>query len=354
LVIAGVVGLSAGSAQNARTAFDRLFERYASGDYDALPQAIRLARDYGTIRGDFEAARKVWLKDWKRVYAVFQLELAAIAFRNLWPNRMELLSGGSAYVQARPHLIGEKPEDDAFEGLWQKAALGILLGTLDSPAFDRYLDSIATRVGATPSTNAAAPRIVDPRLAFMKATATEQLLLPVPRVSSQIRVNGGVTQSVTVGSSALDAAQALREFDAAAFFDGNAAESAVRRANVLLYMHRPDEALQSLDRLPADQPAGMVRFWRDLLRGRAYEASERFADAIKAFTDARGQYPNAQSPIVALSLMNFRLGNAREARQWSATLYGLPRDAEDPWWIYCFGDARFFGPWLAELRRMAR
>lgn len=331
-----------------------IFQPYESGDYDAVVRAFPNRQRYQSLAQDLVRARLAWRKNWRRVHAVFGLEIALVAFRQSWTDRGEVLKQAQAFLMLRPGKIGEFQEDDAFEVLWHRAALGILQGALDGGMMDQYLTQVADRLGPTPAAAGEPPRLVDGRLALVRAMAAELAMLPGLIRAHTVMVGRGVAQTYRAGSTPMESAAALTRLDEAAAFAMNRAEALVRRANVFIRSNRAIEAVAVLDQVKGPLEDKLVQYWRDLLRGRAHDVLDRLDDAALAYADARTLVPTAQSPLLALGVLRFRQGNLAEAQWLTGLVRQLPATVRDPWTLYWHGDSRFVPDLFRVLRELAK
>lgn len=357
-LISGVVLLTAHVSPAAQYAIPssvfRIFQPYESGDYDAVVRAFSDRQRYQALAQDLARARLAWRKNWRRVHAVFGLEIALVALRQSWVDRGDVLKQAQAFLMLRPGKIGESQEDDAFEVLWHRAALGILQGSLDGGMMDQYLTQAADRIGPTPAPAGQPARLADGRLALVRAMAAELAMLPGVIRMQSVATSRGVMQAYRAGSTPQESDEALSRLDEAAAFDVNRAEALVRRANVLVRSNRPAEAVATLDRLSGPLEDKLVEYWRDLLRGRALDTVDRLDDAARAYADAHALMPTAQSPLVALGVLRFRQSHLEEAKSLTERVRELPRNVKDPWSFYWHGDARFVPELFRVLRELAK
>lgn len=119
-------------------------------------------------------------------------------------------------------------------------------------------------------------------------------------------------------------------------------EARVRLARILMLEEEVAQALPLLqpDPLSADP---VLRYYRLLFLGRAYERTKRVDEARRAFTAASRLFPAAQSPWLALSALAATAGDAEASRAALERMAGRIDPLHDPWWVYddCSGrDAR--------------
>ena len=341
-----------------------IFQPYESGDYDVVVRALSGRGAYQALQSDFARAREMWKKSWRRIHAVFLLEVAVLASRQSWPDHGKILADALAFLAARPTFPLPGSGDDIFEILWHRGALAVLQGGLNSRMIGQYLGLVDDRIGATPATREIKlpsglierrARLVEPRLALIRAMAAEITVLPdVVRQQTIMTPRGPVSTTLRVGTTPAEVDDILRGFSEAGAFDVNRVEAAVRRANVLIRTNRAEVALAALEAHTGALPDELLRYWRDLMRGRALDVLDRLDEAAIAYGDARALAPTAQSPLLALGVLRFRQGNLAEAQHFTNLVRSLPADAVDPWSLYWHGDSRFFRDVLTRLREMAK
>jgi tetratricopeptide (TPR) repeat protein len=317
--------VSASAAQDTKGLFGRLFAAYAAGDRQVLERAP--AMSLIRIRyQDVDAAIARWRKDRQPVQAVFLLELAR------WRG-VELLDKARAFVTERPDPPGRNVADDAFEVAWHKTAVSLLEGYREPATLDVHgVAALGLRMTAARQTPRD-QRLVDPWVELTFGIAEEQWTITVP------------TSLTKRGPSA------IQHFDEAAKFEATRAEALVRKASLLVRLHRPAEALTTLDTLRTDD--GTLRYWSLLFLGRALELLGRPDDAVRDYTEALTLVPRAQSPAVALTSLEMRRGRHDEAVRWAAA-GRAPFGATDPWWEYDLGEHRLFKVRLDALRAMVK
>jgi tetratricopeptide (TPR) repeat protein len=114
-------------------------------------------------------------------------------------------------------------------------------------------------------------------------------------------------------------------------------EARVRHGRVLGDLGRHDEAAEELRRAIEGGAGGQLLYLAQLFLGRAEEARGQYEASRAAFARASALYPNAQSPLLALSQIARRTGDRATAQRELQTIAKLPDDErrrEDPWWFY--------------------
>ncbi|HEY0875624.1 MAG TPA: tetratricopeptide repeat protein [Vicinamibacterales bacterium] len=135
--------------------------------------------------------------------------------------------------------------------------------------------------------------------------------------------------------------EAEKRFRRTIELDPTFAEARVRLGLVLMKRGRTKDAIAELERalaLPADDE---VKYYAQLFLGRAAAAEGSHARAIEANTAAAALFPVAQSPRLALSLLN----SETVARTNDEALEGVlvrtdESERHDPWWVYYRGSGR--------------
>ncbi len=148
-------------------------------------------------------------------------------------------------------------------------------------------------------------------------------------------------------------AQALVAYRQAVVLDPTLAEAHLRLGHVLLLTGKVDDADAAFARASTETADRRWRYLAEMLRADAADARGDRAGARQRYQAALAAWPDAQSPVLALSRIEASSGEWTEAQ---ARLVALsPRAggrAEDPWWAYGFGQAWRIDAGLATLRRL--
>lgn len=147
--------------------------------------------------------------------------------------------------------------------------------------------------------------------------------------------------------------QALAAYRQAVALDPTLAEAHLRLGHVLLLTGRAEEADASFARASAETGDKRWRYLAEMLRADAADARGDRAAARQRYEAALAAWPEAQSPVLALSRIDASAGEWTEAQARLAAL--VPRTggrAEDPWWAYGFGQAWRIDAGLTTLRRL--
>jgi tetratricopeptide (TPR) repeat protein len=135
----------------------------------------------------------------------------------------------------------------------------------------------------------------------------------------------------------------------------DSSEAAVRLAHLRLDMNQPDRAAPLLDRVLRSE-SGDWWYFAALMRG---EADERTGDppaAEQLYRQLVDRFPRAQSPYLALAMLQYASGRADEAATTFDRLYARAsaEGTDDPWWTYAtrMGTSAFIAH--GQLRHMVR
>jgi hypothetical protein len=383
LCVACVAGASAQRSAGPPTAatpdatafFDQLHGAYQSGNYAVLSLRIRTAGDCKRLEPALGPSTKQLTQIWSRENAAFVIDLAdamsACSPAAFW----NLLSDGRNYVIERPVKIGVKRapaplgvdvNDDAFELMWHKVAVAMLLREAVTTAADVYLDTLERRYQTGPAAKAAHTTL-DPRFLLMRGMVGElQSLSPgAVRVSTSAPVDTSFSPAVAapvgppipeaqVTSSLVLAAKAFEQAAEADTTGLLAPEAYVRFAVMQLRIGKPADALTTLNRAKMPTPDLELAYWYGLWKGRILDALNRPADAAVAYGQALDVSSTGQAAAVGLALSLFKQNHRDEAAEAAARVRDMPSSAPDPWWTYTKGDARFIDDWLADLRKAMR
>jgi tetratricopeptide (TPR) repeat protein len=331
------------SAQTA-SPLDNLFAAYADGDTQVVATRLQSLAAFRALHLPDEAGLRAWLGPWQRAKAIFVLEVAAAASATAPRQMMALLETGRRYVLSRPSTT---PDEDGFEVLWHKTALGLLEQRLAVDREEQYVEALRARYLAGPGTTAA-DRHLDARFALARGVAQEQ------RCENLRALRAAATGSAAGAKDAYTACleEVVRRFVVLPA-DQVAAEAWTRAGRARLEAGDYAAALTLLDRADTGDDA-VLAYWTSLFRARALEHLGRESDAVSAYQAALRAVPGGQSAGVGLALTLFRL-NQRERADAAARAVRHMTDADlDPWWIYFSGDGRFVAGWLSALRGAGR
>lgn len=342
-----IVGSDAAIAQGNENPIDALLTRYAAGE-PVLADRVPTEASLDVLRPDLLAAARLWRQPWNPLGAAFLLDLALWSLAREWRDGLWLLRTAEGIVTGRQTPAATPP--DSFELLFHRAALVGLISTNHLAEAEDYFGRLDARLAAI----GAGERLTDPRLLLLRGLLDEAWTAPAVRAFS----SGSATLPSAIVAPDEGAIRgrlelALASFERASHAPEVAAEAAVRRAFVLHRLGRHQEALVALDAVDTARAPRAIEYWRRLFRGRVLEALRRIDDAAAAYLSALRIEATAQTPAVALASLFQRQGNAEQARRWAASARATEPTGLDPWWQYWFGDLRWLGIWMADLRRAA-
>ena len=136
--------------------------------------------------------------------------------------------------------------------------------------------------------------------------------------------------------------------------DGTFAEARIHYGRVLTLLDRPDEAVAVLRRAVGEVQDPRLHYYAELFLGAASEAANLPDDARRAYQQAAGVAPGAQSPMLALSQLAVRHGDRGAALRALEPMLALPTgedDRSDPWWSYFLSPGRSADEAMTEARR---
>jgi tetratricopeptide (TPR) repeat protein len=147
--------------------------------------------------------------------------------------------------------------------------------------------------------------------------------------------------------------QAVAGYRQATVLDPTLAEAHLRLGHALLLLGKTEEADAALARALDATADPRWRYLAEMLRADAADAGGDRAAARRRYQAALEAWPEAQSPVLALSRLDASAGDwpAAQAR---LAAFG-PRAggrSEDPWWAYGFGQAWRIDAGLVALRRL--
>jgi len=114
-------------------------------------------------------------------------------------------------------------------------------------------------------------------------------------------------------------------------------EARVRRGNALARLGRAEDAARELRVAVTDARGRELRYFAELFLGQAEQSIGEAAAARRHFREAAALFPDAQSPLLALALLERQLGNRAGAQDAMKRVLGLPAGREasaDPWSHY--------------------
>lgn len=139
------------------------------------------------------------------------------------------------------------------------------------------------------------------------------------------------------------------DYEAAARRRPDLHEATLRWGRVNAHLGDRKAARRALEEVAASDASANLRYMAHLFLGDLAEREEQADRARAAYEAALALFPNAQAPMLALSVSCDSAGDLQCARRWlSQSLAATGRGRLDPWWTYQFGQA-----WLRDARLAA-
>lgn len=178
-----------------------------------------------------------------------------------------------------------------------------------------------------------------------------QIQAAVAEQAAAVAKAPGMIYVPTVGSEAVERRDAEDAFRLALAADPHHFEARLRLAHILTRQERYDEAARELAIVLATAEHPWHRYFAFLLAGRAEEGRGLPERARAAYQSAAALFPYAQSPRLALSQLDLRVGDRDAAIGVLAFLAGERPPDGDPWWQYdAVRTPEAAGAWIRRLR----
>jgi tetratricopeptide (TPR) repeat protein len=130
-------------------------------------------------------------------------------------------------------------------------------------------------------------------------------------------------------------ADAERLYRRAIEIDPASSEARVRLARLLELRRRYEDSAAQLSQVTANAPDDALGFYAHLFAGRTAQALGRMDEASRHYEEATARFPNAQSALLASSLLAVLRSDRAAARVPIERLgLGTSDSAADPWWAY--------------------
>jgi len=306
----------------------RLIDQYQSGEFTA---AVRAAADNTSdlreVLKTLNEAVPVLMpgsdanEQRRLAVAAFSLEIVMVRRNSLFGDSGKLL------LEWACSLLRRSSTPLPAERLWHLAAIGVIEGAADGRVLDDHMAHAEKRF----------PK--EPRFVLARAVALELQTWPQGHMGGSFE--GPRDELVSL----------LR----IATFTPEVRDEALLRWG--FFDLRQGNERNALDHLNAiGQTADTyVDYLRHLFRGRAFDRSNKPADAIDAYRQAVLAEPRAQTARLALAGA-LAAGNSRpDAREALGLALTEPRDVlADPWFMYGSADQRFWPTLITELRQAVR
>ncbi len=192
----------------------------------------------------------------------------------------------------------------------------------------------------------------DPLVALALGSLHEAHAAPNALVEASVGRQGNV-EKWRQEERAFRLEQALAAYRQAITLDPALAEAHLRLGHVLHLLGKPDEADAAFNRASDTTADRRWRYLTEMLRADGADARGDRAAARQRYQAALEAWPEAQSPVLALSRLEASAGDWPAAQARLAAFAPRPDGRpEDPWWAYGFGQAWRIDAGLATLRRL--
>jgi tetratricopeptide (TPR) repeat protein len=235
----------------------------------------------------------------------------------------------------------DSPSTDEFVNLWYRATTAVMLASADYAGAEPHLIH--------------AQRLLPARAHVWLSAGVVHAYFATPAVQNAAlarKLPEGYT--LRVGDERRELALAEQSFRRAIALNQDDAEARLRLGRVLAQQQRHDEALVELGAAGALARDAIQQYFVHLFAGQAAAELGQLDRASASFKRAATLYPDAQSPMVALSELAVRRGDRAAA---AAALQGLlmvspdRSPGSDPWWAYDVSYGRDANAVVGELRR---
>jgi tetratricopeptide (TPR) repeat protein len=275
----------------------------------------------------------------RRVLTAFALEVAALGSIKHASSAGRLVEWACAYVRSHAPL-------NDYDRAWQRAALSVLEGAIDSHALAEHVDH-------------ALPVFRDePRLALARGIVEEQFNAPnealvrTPTATGLLRAREALVRME--GESYRASERAIAKFQEAAQHEAVRAEAILRAGHVQMRLGRYDAALATWATIERDTKDPALLFLLHLFRGQALEGRARIDEARRSYEAALAISPRAHSATLRLAALSFRYGHGADAAPLSDALLRDDDPRRDPWWSYYAGDWRLYYPQVDRVRALVK
>ena len=351
-----------------------LLERYASGDFEAVTDALAETTDFDQLLKDLKADAPAWITSGgpgdvtRRELAAttFALEAARASEWREWKWLQRTPIGiPVVYWKPAPRLIEwgcdrwrKHATPPAIERFWQLAALAVAQRSEDS----QFLIGNVQLVGDdVPAATPVATQNFPPQLRIISRSGRGTEVL-----NTQDEINHlahmrtrfpGEKRFMLAEGLARDrdypneAATAYRSLEGDPDIGG---EAAMRLGALYVRQNRVAEAMSAFDRAERLTRDVYVIHLARVFRGQMLLRQKRQAQAADAFRAALDAWPAAQSASVALAELVFNAGHRSEAQKIMADVLAAGSAAVDPFLEHVHGDDRFWPELIARLRREIR
>jgi tetratricopeptide (TPR) repeat protein len=229
---------------------------------------------------------------------------------------------------------------DEFVNLWYRATTAVMLATADYATVEPHLIH--------------AQRLLPTRAHVWLSAGVVHAYFATPAVqNASLALKLPEGYSLRVGDERRELALAEQSFRRAIGLKEDDAEARLRLGRVLAQQQRHQEALIELGAAGAIARDLIQQYYVHLFAGQSAAELGQHDRAAASFKRAAALYPDAQTPLVALSELAVRRGDRSAA---AAALQGLVAGSadrspgSDPWWAYDVSYARDANTLVGQLR----
>jgi tetratricopeptide (TPR) repeat protein len=341
LVVGLVAVIDAQSRRTARTVGDWIeaVERHSPGTDDAWVAQVAAwtLRDLHFALNDFRRVGRADANTVLKRAAIFHVDIAIM--RRI-PGGYDLPGNGHLSLFIRDgEVLGKR--EGTYHWAFARSCLDALMdGLRPSVRTDQDVRRWYHAVAATLHQTRDYPELrvhLEKAFGIYRDDATLEMYSGTMHEAwSGRHVKPSTGQSNQLFSTSRERELAEESFRRALKIDASLNEARIRLGQVLDARGQHDAAVAELERALKTPLAARLEYWGRLLLGRAEHARDRLDAAAKAFTRAHALFPDAPSPILALSQVARDRGDRAAALQWLGELPDVRwLDADsDPWWSY--------------------
>ena len=159
---------------------------------------------------------------------------------------------------------------------------------------------------------------------------------------------------ISFGSKESELKLARKFFQRAIEAKADFAEAHLRLGRVMGLLGDHPESVAELQRAAAAMTDPQLLYYAALYLGREFEALSRRSQAREQYERAAALYPDAQSPLLALSRLAHDIDDVEGALRELQRVFELPRKdlwRDDPWWSYDLAHVRDASSLVDEMRK---
>ena len=193
----------------------------------------------------------------------------------------------------------------------------------------------------------------DAGILFLAATEHEVYAgAYMQNVMRTVELPPGSTTGIMSEKDELRKSEAL--FKRALVANPSLVEAHLRLGHVLMLLGRPNDAQSELRQVVMSSTSDLTRYYCELFLAKVEESLGELDAAARGYERASSLFPNAQSPLVALTALARRRGGRRATIMAAEKVFELPQDDEeawDPWWTYYISQELNADDLIDDLRR---